>query len=259
MDWHVNSLTMPQRKPIKAEEIRLITTADGSHTLYNERLGVHYRSIDGAAAESQYVFIEGTRICTRDGEWKVLELGFGAGLNFSNLAKLALQLNRPLSYQSLDHQPIPPEILPSCGHTDLDQLIKQALTVARTEHCRQKHRLGNITLELIPFDRSELTPQASWANAIFHDPFGPHANPQAWTLECFEWMFKAMQPDAILATFGAAGHARRAMAAAGFTIASRPGWGRKREMTVASPSKSSLLLDANNTIISKYPPGMVPQ
>ena len=55
------------------------------------------------------------------------------------------------------------------------------------------------------------TIQKDWVTAFFHDPFGPSTNPEAWTLEVFQQIRTWMTPSGILATYGAAGHARRAM------------------------------------------------
>ena len=41
-------------------------------------------------------------------------------------------------------------------------------------------------------------------------------------------------PGGTLATYTAAGHVRRALAEAGFAVERRPGFGRKRHMTVGT-------------------------
>ena len=78
-----------------------------------------------------------------------------------------------------------------------------------------------------------MTIQEKWATA-FPRSFGPSTNPEAWTLETFQKIYGWMNPNGILSTYGAAGHARRSMASAGFWTASTKGFGRKREMTIAS-------------------------
>ena len=57
------------------------TTSDGSHTLYVPHLDEHYHSIHGAIQESRHVFIESGIKSLFKSPIKVLEVGFGTGLN----------------------------------------------------------------------------------------------------------------------------------------------------------------------------------
>ena len=62
--------------------IQLISTADGSHTIYVTELDEHYHSVHGAVQESTYIFIRnGFDFCKAD-PLSILEIGFGTGLNF---------------------------------------------------------------------------------------------------------------------------------------------------------------------------------
>ena len=56
-------------------------TADGSQTLYVPEIDEHYHSIHGAVQESDHVFIDKGIDALFLKEVKVLEVGFGTGLN----------------------------------------------------------------------------------------------------------------------------------------------------------------------------------
>jgi tRNA U34 5-methylaminomethyl-2-thiouridine-forming methyltransferase MnmC len=59
----------------------LILTEDGSHTLFVPEIDECYHSSHGAIQESRYIFIEaGLKQCAKS-EIRVLEIGFGTGLN----------------------------------------------------------------------------------------------------------------------------------------------------------------------------------
>ena len=60
-------------------EIRI--TSDGSHTLYAPEIDEHYHSIHGAIQESSHVFINNGIHSLFGSEIRVLEVGFGTGLN----------------------------------------------------------------------------------------------------------------------------------------------------------------------------------
>ena len=68
-------------KTIQIESLEIESTADGSSTLIDRATGITYRSVYGAASESSHVFVEGTRVFTREGPWNILEFGLGGGTN----------------------------------------------------------------------------------------------------------------------------------------------------------------------------------
>ncbi len=59
----------------------IIITKDGSHSLYVQELDEHYHSVHGAITESQHVFIEAGLKQFRKKHIRILEMGFGTGLN----------------------------------------------------------------------------------------------------------------------------------------------------------------------------------
>lgn len=223
-------------------------TQDGSWTLYDPELKVHYRSTSGAVTESHTVFLQGTGLIQRhDQDWRVLELGFGSAVNFIQTALAHTQRAhepqpRWLEYHSVEHRPISPQALEHLEGWPAD-LARAALEIAHSAPSTHisisspAHHI-KLTLHLLPWDELEL-PQLD-AQAIFFDPFGPEANPSSWTQQAFEVALKHLHPEGVLATYSAAGHVRRAMRAAGLHTGSLPGPGHKREITIASPSASPI-------------------
>jgi tRNA 5-methylaminomethyl-2-thiouridine biosynthesis bifunctional protein len=67
------------------------------------------------------------------------------------------------------------------------------------------------------------------ADAWFLDGFSPALNPAAWRDEVLTLVAARSAPGARAATFTVAGAVRRGLAAAGFAVDKRPGFGRKRE------------------------------
>jgi tRNA U34 5-methylaminomethyl-2-thiouridine-forming methyltransferase MnmC len=70
------------------------------------------------------------------------------------------------------------------------------------------------------------------ADAWFLDGFAPARNPALWEPALMIAVARHTAPGGSCASFTAAGHVRRALAAAGFAVDRRPGFGRKRHMTV---------------------------
>ncbi len=67
------------------------------------------------------------------------------------------------------------------------------------------------------------------ADAWFLDGFSPALNPDMWRREVIELVTARSAPGARLATYTVAGAVRRDLAAAGFQVERKPGFGRKRE------------------------------
>ena len=98
---------------------QLITTKDGSHTLYVEDLDEHYHSLFGAVTESKHVFIDaGLKAITRS-EISILEMGFGTGLNaFLTLLEIKGS-GKTVTYTGVEKYPLETEILGSLNYTSL--------------------------------------------------------------------------------------------------------------------------------------------
>lgn len=62
-------------------ERELQFTADGSHTLFVPSLNEHYHSVNGAVQESLHIFIGAGLHRVDKEEVRLLEIGFGTGLN----------------------------------------------------------------------------------------------------------------------------------------------------------------------------------
>ena len=218
-------------------DLERIPTADGSTTLRHRRLGVLYRSAHGACIESDHVFIRGAMVKGLP-PWRVLELGFGEARNFRGAVDAAYERGATLLYCAVDHEPIPPGLVMGDGLGAA--LAREALAEVRRTGEPAIFEQGLVRLVLHPKNWADVSLEKESFDAVFHDPFAPAVNPEAWTQGCFSWSREAMSPSGILATYSAAGHVRRAMARAGLFVAVAAGPGKKREITFASPSEGSL-------------------
>lgn len=204
-----------------------IVTSDGSITYFNTEIGASYRSVHGAESESRQVFLQGTGLDERPSPWRVLELGFGTGLNFQVTHQAAKKAGIGLEYVSLEPSPLPEELwLVDEDWRDLD--------------FDQPKKIGQIQLSIIKKRWQDFIAPTNYFHVFYHDPFGPGQAPECWTAECFRWSAAALTQDGVLATFGAASAPRQAMKDAGYAVGRLPGANGKREMTVASKSEAAI-------------------
>jgi tRNA 5-methylaminomethyl-2-thiouridine biosynthesis bifunctional protein len=196
-------------------------------------------------AEARAVFLEG---CGLPAAWAgrrrfvVAELGFGTGLNILALADLWRRCRPPggfLQVFSVEAHPLTaaeaaralarwPEI------ADLaERLLAQWPGRARGVHRLEFTDLGLVVDVAIEEVGAALAGWTGRADAWFLDGFSPALNPAMWRDDVLALVAARSAPGASLATFTVAGQVRRGLAAAGFTVERRPGFGRKRERLVA--------------------------
>lgn len=196
-----------------------------------------YFSLDGGLEETGHVFLAGNGLPGRfrDG-FAVAELGFGTGLNLLATWAAWDAAGTPgrFSFTTFEAWPMAPADMaralaafPSLGAR------AQALVAALAQG-PGPHDLGPVRLTVIKGDaRVTLPAWAGRADAWYLDGFSPARNPQMWEPALLAAVVARMAPGGTLATYTAAGHVRRALADAGLSVERRPGYGRKRHMTLA--------------------------
>jgi tRNA 5-methylaminomethyl-2-thiouridine biosynthesis bifunctional protein len=205
------------------------------------RFGDVYFSLEDGLAESRTVFLKG---CGLPEAWAgrrrfvVGELGFGTGLNIAALLDL-WRSERPqggrLRVFSVEAFPLSrdeagrallawPELAPVAGLL-LDRWPPRAPGF---------HRLDlpelDASIDLCVGEAAQaLDAWSGRADAWFLDGFAPSTNPEMWRDEVLALVAARSAPGARAATFTVAGSVRRGLAAQGFEVAKREGFGRKRE------------------------------
>ena len=210
-------------------EIELKLSEDGSHTLYVPELDEHYHSVFGARTESMHVFIKSGLNLLDKQDIKILEIGFGTGLN-----ALLTALNKgskKIEYHSIEKYPLSSEtedaLVFSPNQTDEETSVFKAI------HEAPWNELTEIIpgFKLLKFEDDLLTVQFNTKyDLVYFDAFGPDVQPELWTKEIFQEIFNLMNSNGILTTYSAKGAVRRAMQSAGFKVERLPGPPKKREM-----------------------------
>ena len=122
------------------EEIRLIETQDGSHSLYVPELNETYHSFRGAIQESQHVFIRmGLHYYLdlhRTNKVKILEIGFGTGLNALLTFKDITRKKIKGWYDTIEPFPIDEAIWSKLNYVEqLEMLEEKEVYEQLNQHC----------------------------------------------------------------------------------------------------------------------------
>lgn len=89
--------------------------------------------------------------------------------------------------------------------------------------------------------RGDFDPRlAPTADVVFYDFYAPAACPELWGLRAFQRLRPFVREDGIVCTYSCSTAVRSALLLAGFYVGRGEGTARKRETTVASPSRGVL-------------------
>ena len=217
--------------------IKIIETADGSTSFYNEEFDETYHSRHGAMQESLHVFIGSGLLPMQESkkEISILEMGFGTGLNAWLTAIKATDLNLRINYTTIEAFPITSVQVEKLNYSDwgkneAEKKIFSEIHKVPWEEFKEinKHfRIKKIKNEFENFNADQEF------DLIYFDAFGPDIQPELWSDEIFKRMYLALKSGGILVTYSVKGSVRRAMKNAGFVVKKIPGPPGKREMSRA--------------------------
>lgn len=212
---------------------KIILTADGSHTLFVPELNEHYHSVHGAIRESRHVFTgEGFQKLNKI-EIKILEVGFGTGLNALLTFDEAKIKNVSVEYYAVEPFPLNAEEIRKLNYClfigsdyieDIFYKMHQAQWGATAE-ITKTFILTKINASINSLD----LPQNRF-DLIYFDAFAPTIQPELWTREIFCKLYQSMCIGGIIVTYSAKGEIRRMWSAAGLRVERLPGPPGKREM-----------------------------
>lgn len=219
-----------------------ITFEDG--VPFAPAFGDVYHARAGALAQAQHVFLRGNGL---PGRWRgrrefvVLETGFGLGNNF--LATWHAWRGDPtrcqrLVFVSVEKHPLRRNDLAMVHrHHPWPQLAGELVArwpVLTPNVHRLEFESGRVVLLLALGDVQEVLPALdAEVDAFFLDGFAPARNQQMWSGTVYQQLARLSAPGATAATWSVARAVREGLTDAGFEVQTAPGFGGKREMTVA--------------------------
>ena len=195
-----------------------------------------YFNADGPIGQSEYVFNSVfDEIWSKKSEFNVLEMGFGAGLNFLCAFKRFQNTDKFLNFVSIEKAPIARDDLAKiyANFSELADVSSKFLD-AYPPLIRGFHRLNlapNVTLTLCFGDVAEVLDELSFnADAVFMDGFAPAKNEAMWSEQVCAKIANLCALGASVCTYSASGALKRALQNSGFEVNLLKGYGKKREM-----------------------------
>ncbi|WP_430613004.1 tRNA (5-methylaminomethyl-2-thiouridine)(34)-methyltransferase MnmD [Flavobacterium sp. JP2137] len=211
----------------------VIITSDGSSSLLIEDWKETYHSVFGAIQEARHVYIQEGFSQIDAAAFRVLEMGFGTGLNALLTALEAESQGKQLCYHAVEGFPLNREEIDALNYAEQleNPLAARDFNAMHQIEWEVAHPINScLVLKKVHalFETVVLEPQSY--DLIYFDAFGFPYQPELWSQAIFEKMFDALAPNGILVTYACRGPIKLAMRNAGFKVVRLAGPPGKRQM-----------------------------
>jgi tRNA U34 5-methylaminomethyl-2-thiouridine-forming methyltransferase MnmC len=211
------------------------SSSDGSHTVFDEVLQETYHSVYGSITESEHVFINACYLMLKDSSAKVLEVGFGTGLNAWLTLIFAEKMKRHTEYTTYELYPLDEVLISNLNFAKIkyNEYSNNFSSIHKVDWGIENELSKYFMLKKIIADFTSVSISEKF-NLVFFDAFSPEKQPEMWTSEIFKKIYISMLPNGILTTYCAKGSVKRILKEIGFHIELIPGPPGKRHMIRAT-------------------------
>jgi tRNA U34 5-methylaminomethyl-2-thiouridine-forming methyltransferase MnmC len=226
-----------------------VLTEDGSYTLFVSELNEHYHSVNGAIGESRHVFIDAGYNFCKQTPIRILEIGFGTGLNAYLTYLESKKFNRSTQYCSIELYPLNKNEIQQLNYAELLNADKQ---IFENLHNTAWNKMVNIDSDFsLHKINADVTTYKFDDNGkfdlIYFDAFSPEKQAEMWTKSVFSKIHKIMENTGILTTYSTKGIVKQVLRDIGFKLERLPGPPGKWHMLRAT--KNDLLIHKNFIIL----------
>ncbi|MEL7004016.1 MAG: tRNA (5-methylaminomethyl-2-thiouridine)(34)-methyltransferase MnmD [Bacteroidota bacterium] len=219
-------------------KIELITTDDGSHSLYVPELNETYHSFHGAVQESDHVFIKmGLDDFLNSHQnipmINVLEVGLGTGLNALLTAQWAFEKKVKVNMTSIEAFPIDMELVKRLNYAQVlgtpnaEQWFESIHSGVWEEGLKINDWFELSKIEAKVEDYSLLD---NHFDVVFFDAFAPNKQAELWEIGILGKVFKSQSPNGIFVTYCAKGQLKRDLKSLSYEVDTLQGPPGKKEM-----------------------------
>ena len=214
-------------------KLELVNTNDGSNSLKNLIINDSYHSKYGAINESKHIFINNGLKRISKKKIRVLEIGFGTGLNALLTQLYCDKKKQNIIYHTIDNLPLKKDTYSSLNYCDQLKIDKDIFLKIHNSLWENEIELSNFfVLKKINCDFTKKLFNEKY-DLIYFDAFSPSKQPEMWVLDNFKKLYNCLNRNGILITYSSKGDVKRTIKEVGFNVFSLEGPTGKREITLA--------------------------
>ena len=214
----------------------IITTADGSSSIFCKNVNQHYHSHFGAIQESMHIFIK-AGLCAgmliHLDNISILEIGFGTGLNALLTFIKAEELHKKIYYETIELYPLTSQEVVELNYPSVLHYpnVKEIFaTLHSVEWNKAQIISNNFTLHKRHTSALNAFYPSNTFNLVYFDAFSPEVQPELWEKEVLQPIYESMKDNSILLTYCTKGSVKQTLKALGFQITKLSGPLGKREI-----------------------------
>lgn len=218
------------------ENREIIITQDGSTSIFLPDWNESYHSKHGAIQEAYHVFINSGLALFQDKPVAILEIGFGTGLNAFITFLESQKSNQKIDYVGVEAYPVAANEVLKMNYVQ-ELKAENYRNYFEKMHQDSWGQMHEITANFSLTKRKQLFEEIndeSVFDLIYFDAFGFRVQPELWSLEIFQKMYKALKNNGVLVTYACRSSIKNAMLDCCFTVEKLPGAPGKREMLRAT-------------------------
>ena len=214
-------------------KLELVNTYDGSNSLKNLIINDSYHSKYGAINESKHIFINNGLKRISKKKIRVLEIGFGTGLNALLTQLYCDKKEQNIIYHTIDNLPLKKDTYSSLNYCDQLKIDKDIFLKIHNSLWENEIELSNFfVLKKINCDFTKKLFNEKY-DLIYFDAFSPSKQPEMWVLDNFKKLYNCLNRNGVLITYSSKGDVKRTIKEVGFNVFSIAGPTGKREITLA--------------------------
>lgn len=200
-------------------ERSLRITDDGSHTMFVNGMDEPYHSTHGALQESMHIFIKQGLRTVEQTTIRILELGFGTGLNALLTLNESIIQNLEIYYHTVEKYPLKDYEYNLLNYEEFAVPLNQGvLNRMHSSPWGEPVKISDhFTLYKEKADFCSMNP-STHINLVYFDLFSPDKQPGLWSADIFRSISKVTDPGAVLVTYSSKGSVRRTLDSCGFNV-----------------------------------------
>jgi len=218
-----------------SDELKFVTTADGSKTIYNSVVGENYHSTHGALQESRHVFLNaGLQYFLANNaqnEVSILEVGFGTGLNFLLSAEYCTDKQIKLDYTGIEAYTLNDEMIGQTGYSEyVSKSVWDSFIQQYNASLKQPVAINPLCkLQVAGCELLNFTSEKRF-DVIYFDAFASARQPEMWSERSINHTIQFLKQGGVFVTYAITGNLKRLLKGLGLKVEKAPGAPGKREM-----------------------------